>query len=194
MNPVHFIEYKPGQKYEFYEEFMVVKGHKIDYRDITGYSYMLKYTRNSIYLIPIMNTYSFTAMVVSTGQKPVTLSRSATNPLFLHTQGQRTVQQVFYELSQCLDTLVGPLVIKKCQDSVRHGEEITVGSLVIGRDYLRKRQFRTDKTLPAHEYDRTVIQRGWVKVIQTNGKTFFSCPLSTVNAPLLPALLEHLGK
>lgn len=192
MERIATVPYAPGQAYDFYEDRLVVNGSEILFEDIDGYSYSLTHSSQSVYLVPVANSASFSINIDVGNKKPFSFGRRASAPMLFKTEKHRTVDIIFAEVVKCLDVLVAPFVLRKLGRELDETSAIHIGNLTISTDGLQTKGFRKVKRLPSGSIGSCKMAQGFVRVSDKNGKQFFSCSMNVINAPLLPDILDAL--
>ena len=187
------IPYADGKSIDYYEDRIVFNSKEIFYEDITGYGYLLSTYRHSINLIPTYNSKTVT-LSISTGddRRAAVFSREFAMPMRFHSQKQADLDIIFSEIVKITDTVLAQRVINDLYRSVRGGETLDIGGLIIEEDSVRRKGTFKEKEL--EQYGRSYISAGQVFVEDGEGKQFFSTSLGRINAPLLGSLLDALFK
>lgn len=191
MKKLAVVPYDIDKSYDFYDDRLIVDGRTIEYDEIQGYGYLLTHKSNSVNLIPVSNSTTFT-VYLDLGNEIFQFGRYANGAMSFKTNKQKTIDLIFSEVYKCLEILIAPQVFSKCKDVLRSNGELKIGSLTITRHEIIKKSTFGTKSLPLSEYLQTTVGQGMVKVYGQNNKMFFSCALSVINAPLIGPMLNGL--
>jgi len=193
MKKVAIVPYAPGRAYEFYDDRVIIDDTIIHYSEIKGYSYLLSHKKTSIDFIPAGNSTSFTVYFDVGQKKPFHFGRSHSSVMYFKTDEQRTLDVIFTELVRCIEALIAPDVFKKLVlPIVAENMPLTIGSLTINQAGLTKKTTFGQKSIYASEIGWAGVHQGFAIVKDSRNKNFFSCSLSTMNAPLIPDILNAL--
>lgn len=193
MKKVAVVPYAPGKAYEFYDDRLIVENKVIHYSEIRGYSYILAHKKTSIDLIPAGNSTNFTVYFDIGQKKPFNFGRSASGLMYFKTDKQRTLDVIFSELVRCIEALIAPDVFRKLViPVVTENKPLTIGKLTITKAGLTKKTTFGQKNIIASDIGWAGIQQGYAIIKDGRNKAFFSCHLSTMNAPLIPDILNAL--
>jgi len=193
MKRVAAVPYAPGRAYEFYDDRVIIDDAIIYYSEIIGYSYHLTHKKTSVNLIPAANTTSFRVYFDIGERHPFNFGKSSSSVMYFKSDKQRTLDVIFTELVRCIEALIAPEVFKRLiLPIVTENKALTIGKLTINQFGLSKKTNFGNKSLYASEIGSSSIRQGYAIVSDYQDKNFYTCHLSTMNAPLLPDIINAL--
>lgn len=191
MEKIATVPYAQGQAYDFYEKGCVIDGEKIRYDDIKGFGLLLTHKSNSVNLVPISNSTSF-SVEFDLGDRIFHFGRSSSNAMLFKSKKQKTIDLVYSEVVKCIEALIAPRVLEKCLHEFKTNGQLKIGDLTITTTKLIKKGMFGSKELPIEEYTDTRVNQGRVSVLNKKGKAFYTVSLSGINAPLIQPIMDIL--
>jgi CheY-like chemotaxis protein len=163
---------------------------KIFYKDVTGISYHS--AKHSIDLTPTSQYYDF---IIKSGKEEISLSFSS--KLYI---GNKEKQDLWYQLISLSKNFIEPLLIKKMIKKIfEKNEKIIIGDVVFdknGYSYNYKKVLSEEKKEEVLWKDRIYVPEiayGFVTLFKDmggKGQLFKQIPMSTINAIILPGLIQ----
>ena len=195
--PLISINVSKTQTLVFYNNFLVYKGSRVNYKDIDGMSYLLTRTKHSINFIPTHTSSSFQIKLEANGQK-YDVGSSDTSFMFFKSQSQKEKEEIFGKLVYVLDNLIKPFVL--INQLIKYGKEneLKIGdSLTINsKGFFKKRFWRSPEFLPWDQYYNSVLHQGNFHIYKSDPakkyKMYFSCSMSVMNTAIFSDLLNIL--
>jgi hypothetical protein len=193
MEPLITLPINSSQSVPFYEEFLIMNGAHINYKDIQGISHLLTNNKYSFNFIPTVSISSFSIKLVANGQT-YQIGSSAAAPMFF--QGSRKqVADRYAMMVYVLHQVIGPYVIVNLLTNYSKGKQLKLGdSLSITPHGLyRSRLMGDPEHVEWHNYACSVFSEGKLWIFKFNSarqnKPYFNCLLSVMNAVVMPEVL-----
>lgn len=188
------------QTITFDEEFLTYKEACISYKDIQGISYEFTRMTHLVNFIPTHTSETFT-IKLKVNSQIYEVHSSAKSFMFLKGKNQKEQEATFRKLVHILNSVVKPFVIINLLDKyikegeLKIGEELTINS----NGFYKKNVWiwRGDpEFFPWNQYYNSVLSQGNLEIYKRNtankASLFFSCSTSTMNAAVMPDLLNFL--
>lgn len=191
MKIIASVPYADNASYDFYEDRMMDGEVEYLYDEIDGYGFSLTHHSTSIYYVPVSKSADFIFIFEVAGQVYHLKGRSGGVMSFKNEKVQ-TNDLIFSELYKCVQTLIAPVIVKKCIDTFANTGRLSIDTLTITNEGIEKKQFFKSKILPFDQYHRTEISQGRVYIYSTKGKLFYNASTEDINAPLLGYILDIL--
>jgi predicted nucleic acid-binding Zn ribbon protein len=195
--PLVSINVSKSQTLVFYNDFLIYKGSRINYRDIDGLSYLLTRTKHSINFIPTHTSNAFHIKLEANGQR-YEIGSSATSFMFFESKSQKEKQEIFAQLVYILDNLIKPFVLINLLIRYSKGNKLYLGDsfIVNPKGFYKKRFWQKPDFLPWDQYYNSVLYQGYLYIykndVKEKYKPFFSCSMSIMNTAVMPDILNIL--
>jgi len=180
-----------GGNASFRSRFVQFGDKKIFYRDVTGVSY--NSVKNSVNLVPTSQSYNF---IITSGTEKMSLSFSSTLLI-----GNKEKQELWYKLINLSKQLIEPMLVEKIVKRIfEKGDTVFIGNIGFDKHgfshsytkFLKGKQI--DQVLWSDPIYKPQFSAGNVILFKDDGhghgRPFFSIPMSTENAVILPELIH----
>ncbi|MDO8443158.1 MAG: zinc ribbon domain-containing protein, partial [bacterium] len=195
--PIVSINISKTQTLVFYNEFLIYKGIRIKYKDIDGFSYSLTTTKHSINFIPTHTSSSFKIKLEAENNN-YEINSSATSFMLFETNTQKEKKEIFGKIVYVIDNLIKPFALMNLLIKYAREKELKIGIYLTinSKGFYKKRFWRSPDFLSWDQYYNSVLDKGNFYILMKDDtkkyKQFFSCPISVMNAPVLPEFLNFL--
>ena len=194
--PLLVIDISKTRSLTFYERFLIYGAASISYKEIQGLSYLLTRTKYSLNSIPTGTQSSFEIRFDVNGQL-YKIASSASSSLFRGQKSREEKEEIFAKLVHVMDNLIKPFVVVNVLIRYAKENKLKIDWLTITpKGLYRKRLLRQPELLLWEQYHSSVLHQGVLYVLKQDAakeyKTFFSCPMSAMNAVILPDVLTFL--
>jgi len=187
------INISKNRSLDFFEDYLIYKDKKIFYRDIDGIAYLWEQTKHSLFFIPVSTSDRFRVSIRSKDEKYDIFFSSSMFP-----EETKKKREAFNQVHYIFENFLKSCVLINLLTDYIQQDQLEICDLQISMKGIQRKKFWNNyEILPWAEYYSSFLHEGYLYIFKkTDNKegygSFFSCPVSQINAVVLPDLLNFL--